>query len=541
MLLLFSAFPSYAASWPQYLGPSRTGCTPQTIPPEAVDGQKEPVQRWRVSTGAGQAQPIVVDGAVYSWGVFDVGSDPRHDAVGSTPENLGSFWSKQRKEKGGYPYDAWLTAVDLHAGEVKWRTQLSKEELYNDQCPPHASPLYYDGKVFIHTPEYLIAINAETGEIVWKHHLPEKIDKRIWLFAGFSAPIEAQGQIIVSYARNEENDFIAARGKETALTAFNPEGAVLWTHTLGGEDKGFAPSMASPSQGVIDGKHTIVQTTGHATVGVDASTGDRLWMFRHSDHFPDLLESAANVDPETGKINRPGFWWRRYGQTNPAALVSEDGIVVDRVWSGHGTRGSRMYGFEVRDGEPSLLWETQELLNRWDPGVIDQGRYYGIDMRGFTHMNNVEQPRHPRPKDLGQIQCYDLATGKLVWSSNELPQNAGLHQEEPRRGKSRLTPENWAELPKEHIYNYGGGPTFTIAGGTFVLRGNQASGSGLLFARITDDGLQRLGAREFVQGNAAFGKPVVAAEHILLKLDDETRGGPEGSGNLICFDLKPQS
>jgi len=222
---------------------------------------------------------------------------------------------------------------------------------------------------------------------------------------------------------------------------------------------------------------------------------------------------------------------------------------VDRVYCGHQTLGTMVYAFEVVGGQPRILWQNQEFASRWARHVIKEGRLYGIDVWGHLHTIDrdkravVEWPRPMRPEGVGQFQCRDLRTGKLLWSSDELWQGDTKKTEvficEDPKHRGSLSPcpcltAQERQHPAEGCYTYTGEPGFVLVGDTLVFKAARPSLSGLFFAQLTGDGLKKLSGRSFYPGKFCFGDPVVSGGRVYYRLNYEQSSLP-GIGNLICF------
>src|SRR5436190_8750607 len=82
----------FAADWPQWLGPTRDGVSPEKVAP----WKEAPKVLWHYPVGEGHSSPVVAGGRVFL-----------HTKV----------QDKDEEE---------LTAYDAHSGEVQWRTPYAR-------------------------------------------------------------------------------------------------------------------------------------------------------------------------------------------------------------------------------------------------------------------------------------------------------------------------------------------------------------------------------------------------------------------------------
>lgn len=561
-IAIAGSVPVLAADWPQVMGPAGNGYTPEIINPAAV---ASPKILWRASTGLGGAPPVVADGKVFVLGGFEPGKEP---AAASTPEKIHGHWDKPENST---PLDVWVTCLRAKDGTVVWRAKVTEGETFSRQAGIYASPLYDSGQVFVRTLRYVVALDAAKGAILWKLDLEASCSATTpyrdplqtgqggrGFMTGRGAPLMADRKLLVSYFEGAVGSFGGAEkhvDSSAACVALDPvTGKPLWTNKASKHTRNYDPEQSPSETGydswepplatsVIDGKPTVVMSTGHAVIGIDLASGKRLWVFNHAKELDSIRRFVNDADAAT-KPN-PWSWWVGYGYVPPAVLVAGN-IVVDRIFCGHGTFGTSLYAIEIKDGQPKLLWQTDELAARNAKYVLHDGKLYGLDLYSHLHTVDVkkgqisEWPRPRRPADMGQFQCRDVRTGKLLWSSDALyagDKNAPKPEEFLCERHLHACPalnDTLRKTPQEGGYSYTGDPTFILAGDTLVFKSERQTLEGLFFAKLTGHGVEKLGGRPFRLGDYYLGEPVVAEGKCYIKLDNE-KNGLEGSGNLICF------
>ncbi len=221
---------AFAADWPHWRGPDRTGIAPDTGINKDWNNNP-PEELWRIPMhDDGYAGPSVADGKL-----FVIDHEGAQDVV---------------------------RAIDVETGENVW------EFRYNDLEKPNygfsrSTPVYDDGRLY--TVSYrgnVACLDADTGEILWGVNMPGKFSGRVprWGYA-MSALIDGDRLILVA---GGENACVVALNKLT--------GDVIWMG--GGSD---IPGYATPVKTTPQGVTQYVVFTGKSIIGVEAESGQLLW------------------------------------------------------------------------------------------------------------------------------------------------------------------------------------------------------------------------------------------------------------------------
>lgn len=187
LLILMLAFPAFATDWPQFLGPTRDGRSTETVKPWS--GELKPL--WTKPIGAAHSSPVVAGGVVFA---FYEPKGKNADALAAYDAKTGEpLWEKSydRDEfkplfgygprgtpvvDGGDVFTLGGTGVlarwDAKTSAVKWTVDTLKEfKVDNLAFGVSASPLVYDGKVFVNVGgkgSGLVAFDRETGKVAWQ-------------------------------------------------------------------------------------------------------------------------------------------------------------------------------------------------------------------------------------------------------------------------------------------------------------------------------------------------------------------------------------
>jgi outer membrane protein assembly factor BamB len=231
-----------AADWPQFLGPTRDGASPEAVSP--WKGELKPL--WKQPVGEAHSSPIVADHVVYA------------------------FYQPKGKNA-----DA-LAAFDAKTGERKWEKSYERAEfkpLFGNG--PRSTPLVAGGKVFTLGGTGILACwDAKTGEIAWKVDTLKDFDAKNLFFGVSTSPLLVGEHVVVMVG-----------GKGAGLVAFDAKsGKPAWKST---------DDPASYSSPVL-AKDQIIVLTGANLLGL-SETGKQLWAvpFEGKVGPKQLIESSA--------------------------------------------------------------------------------------------------------------------------------------------------------------------------------------------------------------------------------------------------------
>lgn len=236
-----------------------------------------------------------------------------------------------------------------------------------------------EDKVFYETDNaHLLALNRATGELVWEQTIPEVALN----FGGTMAPLVVKDTVLVGVAG-------ADHGIRGSIACYQAEtGALLWRHwtvPLRGEPgsetwKGSEPLKGGGSTwltGAYDeSTDTLYWPTGNPWPDSDASDrgGDNLY-----------TNCILALDPHTGKLK-----W--HFQFTPADVADRDAteppVLVDTLYRGkprklllHTDRNGFFYVLDRTSGELLLAKPFLRKID-WASGIRPDGRPVVIDPKG---------------------------------------------------------------------------------------------------------------------------------------------------------------
>jgi outer membrane protein assembly factor BamB len=241
-ILLLCAAPAAAGDWPQWLGPTRDG-----VSPEKVAAWKDaPPVLWRQPVGEGHSSPVVAAGRVYL-----------HTRV----------QDKNEEE---------LTAFDAATGKRLWRMPYARAAFLNPfGNGPRATPAVADGRVYTYgITGILTCFDATTGKQVWQVDALKEFKAKHLLFGASCSPLIEGGRVLVNVG-----------GPGAAVVAFDKDtGKVAWKS---GDDGASYSSPIALGQGAT---RQVVFLTREDLVGLNPADGAAWWNYPFRDK---LFESST--------------------------------------------------------------------------------------------------------------------------------------------------------------------------------------------------------------------------------------------------------
>lgn len=312
--------PTWAADWPNFLGPNGKGIAPDTGINKDWSA-KQPQVVWTVQMGA----PSYAGPAVAGGRVFIIDHKGTEDVV---------------------------RAFALTNGNEVW--SYSYPEAAAENCGfARSTPTISDGKVYTMSRFGLLnCLEAKTGTLIWKKNI----------VAEFNGSLPGW-QMAVSPQVDGDKLIVCPGGRDAAVAALNKTtGATIWKG--GGSDK---PGYATPVPATIGGKKQYVVFTGVALIGVDAADGKLLWRLPWQTSY-DVNAATPIVTGDTVFITtgyghgcalvktageNPSIIWQSkeiqahfsspilkdgyiYGNSDPGRLVCLDAKTGEAKWQAQG-------------------------------------------------------------------------------------------------------------------------------------------------------------------------------------------------------------
>lgn len=255
-----------------------------------------------------------------------------------------------------------LSVLDLEGNPVR-RVPYGKETDEAQAPGTRSTPTLDGGLLYLLTgPGVVCCIDPGAGLVLWRADLTERFGAKlpIWHFA---ESLLVDGDRVIC-TPGTEDALLAALDKNT--------GETLWT-TKGPKD---TASYCSPTIITHNGRRILTTATGRHIVGADPETGALLWAFEQK-----VPWDIHGVTPlyKNGLLYYAGG----DGAGGGALALSPDGAEVSPVW-------------------------TDTTLDPLHSGVVLlDGYLYGT---GY--------------KNGGRLVCLEMATGRVMWSTDEVTQGA---------------------------------------------------------------------------------------------------------------------
>jgi outer membrane protein assembly factor BamB len=225
-------------SWPQWLGPTRDGISPETglLP----NWHKQlPIIMWKRPIGRGYSSPSINEGRLY---LMDSDATSKKERVLCRDADSG-------KEIWVYAYDVSYKGQGGYPG-------------------PRATPAIFAGRVYAvgYNGQLLcLDANAKSGEsrLLWKHDLLEEFHANLPGWGVACSPLIESNLVIVQPG-----------GPDASIVALDRmTGSLIWKALS--DPSGYSSPVATTACGI----RQVICFTGKGATGVRASDGTQLWYY----------------------------------------------------------------------------------------------------------------------------------------------------------------------------------------------------------------------------------------------------------------------
>jgi outer membrane protein assembly factor BamB len=312
---------AFAADWPQWRGPDRSGVSKETgLLHSWPKGGPELLWTYK-NAGTGFSGPAVVGGNVYIMGARE-----------------------------GTEY---LLSLDGQ-GKEKWAAKIGPLFDFRGNewsGGPNATPSVDGGLVYgLGSQGILVCARATDGTEVWRKDLPKEMDAAVNPIGG--GPKDFGWGFDWSPLVDGEKLVIVPGGPKGLLAALDKKtGKELWRSKDAPEEA----TYSSPVVLEVGGVRQYVALTQTGAVGVDAHNGDLLWSYRREEPFPDVViptpvvqgnrvyttawkadAELLQIEPDGKKFKAKLAWSAKEISNTQGGLVLVDGFVYGyhavRAW-----------------------------------------------------------------------------------------------------------------------------------------------------------------------------------------------------------------
>jgi outer membrane protein assembly factor BamB len=382
---------SYATDWPQFLGPTGDGKSPET----------------GILTDWGDAGPPIVWqrelGESYGIGTVSRGRYYQFDRAGDR---------------------AVLLCLDTETGELLWEFGYPTDYVdhYGYNGGPRCSPVVDGDRVYLFGVGGMLHCVAtgeregeEPGEVIWKVDTAERFGVVQNFFGVGSTPV-VEGDLLIAMIGGSPPDSETVARRDFRMLQGNGSGIVAFDKHTGEVKYAITDELASyagPRLATIEGRRWSFVFARGGLVGFEPTSG------KVDFHYPwraDIIESVNAATP----------------------VVVGDEVFISETYG----PGSSL--LKVRPGGYDVVWKDgvgrdKAMQCHWATPIHHNGYLYGCSGR---HTRNAE------------LRCIEWNTGRVVWSETGLTRTSLLYVdghfvclgEDGVLRLIRATPETYTEV-----------------------------------------------------------------------------------------------
>ena len=279
-----------------------------------------------------------------------------------------------------------------------------------DRHEKNMAPLYKDGRMFITGDNYVVAVDAYNGTVLWQRDVPESI--RLGAFKNCGSMAVGQQCLYVASADtclaldvrtgNQQNAFTAPK------TSDNRRGEWGYVATV---DNLLFGSTSKPGANWriqdVDTQNLIWRdyqpvVTSDVLFAIDVESGKTAWSYRPTE--------GVIVNPTLAAGDGRVYCVE---SANQATFDVPDGrIKLDALFAG----GARLVALDMRSGE--VVWRKPVDLSKLEHVVFLS---YAQETLVISGSRNVLVPGSEKRRVRYDLWAIDAPSGKLLWNSTETP------------------------------------------------------------------------------------------------------------------------
>jgi outer membrane protein assembly factor BamB len=321
-LVLTFALSAVASDWPQFLGPTRNGVSPETGLTTAWSKEGPPVL-WQRRVGRGWSSPVVVG------------------------NRLILFHRRGEKEV--------VECLDASNGKEQWKFEYPTAYVddFNFDPGPRSTPLIEGDRVYTLGAEgRMHCLELATGKKIWDRPLNDEYKVRKGFFGVATSPV-LEGDLLL----------LNIGGRDAGIVALHKDsGKEVWRAT------NHAASYSSPVVATIDGVRHALFFSREGIVSLDPANGKE----RFSKHWRSRMDASVNAASPV-VVGNEVFFSACYDTGAILLTARKDGF--DEVWNNdesmanhYGTsiyNDGYLYGFHGRQETKAHLhcieWKTGKV------------------------------------------------------------------------------------------------------------------------------------------------------------------------------------
>ena len=310
--------------------------------------------------------------------------------------------------------EEYLAALEAQTGDEIWRHTVGETLVDRTGNGPRTTPAVADGMVYAMGTRHLVAIDADKGDEKWRVALAEP---PLW---GFSSSPLLLDDLLVVHAQ--------VPGNEAPVTALHrDDGTIAWQAGQG------LPGYASPLLVELHGRRQILAFIGGGLLALEPQSGRLLWSHP--------WRTSYGVNAADPVFYPPDKIFISSGYDTGAALLE-----VRTTGSGY---------------ETSELWSTRSMKNHFSSSVRVGDHLYGFDNASLKAIDLTDGSTQWRQRGFGKGSLL-LAGDRLLVLGDE----GSLALVEP-------SPERYLEHGRIQALDTGSWSPPALAGRWLYLRDHQ--------------------------------------------------------------------
>ncbi len=258
----------------------------------------------------------------------------------------------------------WLVALNAQTGESVWQTKLAPEYRNAMGNGPRGTPAISGELVIAFTGEgILTAVKFADGKPVWSHNVVQELKGAVAEYGMACSPLVVGDRVVVTVG-----------APHAAVVAYDTKsGKLAWTS--GDDPAGYS----SPALLEVGGRSQLVVYSGASVLGLKPDTGAIQWRHPYETNFDCNIVTPLAIN---------GQVFVSSGENHGSVLLSVkskpkgDQFDVKEVWTSQGSKSV--------------------LRNEWQTSMLFDGHLYGFDNVGAAG-------------PVTHLTCINAVTGERVW------------------------------------------------------------------------------------------------------------------------------
>lgn len=269
----------------------------------------------------------------------------------------------------------YLVCLNAEKGEELWRLKVDGKFTNQFGHGTRSTPTVDGNSVYgLSAQGKLVAVKTKNGELIWKHDLQKEYGAQIPQWGISTSPLVYNELLIVDVG-----------GRDYGLVAFNKKnGKVVW------KTKTDKPGYSAPIAVNVNGKKQILNFSGSALISVSPKDGSRYW------RYPWVTDYDINAAT-------PIF-------------VGPDKVFISSGYN----RGGALLKMTPESGSVNVseVWKSRAMRNHFSTSLLVDNHLYGFDEKTLKCINVNTQEEKWAQRGFGKGSLI-TADGHLIVLSDK--------------------------------------------------------------------------------------------------------------------------